>query len=305
MISALNPARSEATNPSVPQSPAVSSPLVLARPPLTLALRLSGALAVVAALAAAAGVLLPGIFRDPAMNVGNARGTAVVILAVALPALVSSMALAARGSLRAQMVWLGALCYLLYNSVIFAFAVAFNPLFPLYVASLSLAVWSLVAVLTRVDVAGLPGQFAPHLPVRAIGAYLVATAVAFAVVWLRDIVPALVTNTAPAGLRGTRLPTNPVEVMDLGFTLPLAALAGVWLWRRRPWGYLLAGMLLVMLAIEGASVATDQVFGHLSDPTQPLTAVPVFVALTLVGLVPTVVYLRGLVGKPGATPSSR
>ena len=69
---------------------------------LRLAYWLSAALAVVALVASAVGVFVLGIFRDPAMTVGNARGTALVILVVAVPTLVVSMILAARGSLRAQ-----------------------------------------------------------------------------------------------------------------------------------------------------------------------------------------------------------
>lgn len=44
------------------------------------------------------GVFFPGIFRGPAMTLCNARGTALVILVVAVPTLVVSMILAARGS---------------------------------------------------------------------------------------------------------------------------------------------------------------------------------------------------------------
>jgi hypothetical protein len=75
------------------------------------------------------------------MTAGNARGTTVVILTVAIPTLLISLFLAARGSLRAQLVRMGALFYLLYNAVFFAFDAAFNPLFLLYTATLSLAVW--------------------------------------------------------------------------------------------------------------------------------------------------------------------
>ena len=46
--------------------------------------------------------------------------------------------------------------------------------------------------------------------------------------------------------------------------------------------------------IESASVSTDQVFGHLHDPAASLGAVPVFVVLTLVGLVPTGALLHKL-----------
>src|SRR5689334_9540574 len=67
----------------------------------TLAYWLSGALAVLALIASAIGVFFPQLFRDAAVTAGNARGTDLVILAVAIPALLISMALAARGSLGA------------------------------------------------------------------------------------------------------------------------------------------------------------------------------------------------------------
>ena len=255
---------------------------------------LSGVLAVVALAASAGMALFPGIFRDPAMTVGNARGTALVILIVAVPTLVVSMILAARGSLRAQVVWLGALAYVLYNSVFFAFATTFNVLFLFYVAMFSLSLWSLVALLVRVDADGLRAHFAPSTPVRAIALYLLIIAALFAMTWLKDILPAIVGNTTPASLEGTEMLTSPVQVLDLSITLPLCVLAGVWLWQRRSWGYLLAGVLLVMLVIESLSIATDQLFGHLHDPAAPLGAVPLFVVLTLIGLVPMIVLLRNL-----------
>jgi hypothetical protein len=204
------------------------------------------------------------------------------------------MILAARGSLRAQIVWLGALAYVLYNSVFFAFAMTFNVLFLLYVVMFSLALWSLVVLLLRVDAGGLRAHFAPSTPVRPIALYLLIIAALFALVWLKDILPAIVANTRPAGLEGTKMLTSPVQVLDLSITLPMCVLGGIWLWQRRSWGYLLAGLLLTMLVIESVSIATDQVFGHVHDPAAPLGAVPLFVVLALIGLVPTVALLRNL-----------
>ena len=53
----------------------------------------------------------------------------------------------------------------------------------------------------------------------------------------------------------------------------------------------LAYRLSLVLAVV-AVVA--QVFGHLHDPAASPGAVPVFVVLTLIGLVPTAALLRGL-----------
>ena len=144
----------------------------------------------------------------------------------------------------------------------------------------------------------LHAHFARGTPVRAIAAYLLATTVLLALVWLKDLIPAIAGNTAPAGLAGTGMVTNPVQLTDFAFAFPLTALAALWLWQGRARGYLLAGAFLVYGVIEASSVAMDQLFGHIGDPSQSMAAVPVFVGLTALGLVPTVVYLRGLQTSP-------
>ncbi|BCX03090.1 MAG: hypothetical protein KatS3mg053_1028 [Candidatus Roseilinea sp.] len=261
---------------------------------LSLAYRLSGLLAVVTFVHAAVGAFWPGVFRDPPMTAGNAQGTAVAMLLAALPVLVGSMIFAARGSLRAQLVWLGALSYILYNAAIYAFAVAFNPLFLLYVASLSLSFWAILVLLTRLDVNELRARFAENLPVRAFAVYVLAASGMFFVLWMGQIVPALFQSRRPAFLAGTDLLTSPVHVLDLGFALPISALGAAWLWQRKGWGFLLTGLMLSMLVIETASIALDQWFGYLHDPTASPAAVPVFAALTPIGLVAVIAYLRYL-----------
>ena len=71
----------------------------------------------------------------------------------------------------------------------------------------------------------------------------------------RRIVPALADSGTSAFLRGTGLTTNVVYVQDLALWLPLMAVAAAGLWRRRPWGYLIAGAGLVMWVIESVSIA--------------------------------------------------
>ena len=57
------------------------------------------------------------------------RGTALAVLLVGLPVLVTAMLRAARGSPWALVVWLGTLAYLLYQGVLFCFAVPLNTVF--------------------------------------------------------------------------------------------------------------------------------------------------------------------------------
>ena len=269
--------------------------------PFSVALGLTTVLLLVFAITGAVTLIAPTILRDPPGYAGNALGTYVVILFVAIPVTALAMRAAARGSLGARFVWLGGVGYLLYNAILTSFSLQFNELFLLYVSSLSLAVWSLVAVLATIDVETLPGRLHPRFPVRTVGGYLVATALAFAVLWLMDVLPAQLLGHRPASLRGTALPTNAVQVIDFAFTLPVSAAAGIWLWRRRPWGFLLSGMMLVLLTLESVSIAVDQYVGHRADPTQPVGTVTLFVVLTVIGAVPTIGFLCSFLKEGGGT----
>jgi hypothetical protein len=269
-----------------------------------LAFWLSGALAACALIGSAAGTFMPHLFRDPDGTAGSARGTCVVTLFVAIPTLLIAMSLAARGSFRALLVWLGALAYLVYNAVIFAFAIAFNPLFLIYVATLSFGVWALVALLSSVEPSAIRARFDATTPRRMIATYLAIAALTFTVLWLMDIVPALVSGGTPASLAATRMLTNPIQVLDLAIGLPMTLVAAWLLWRRRAWGYTLAGLFAVYFAIESASIATDQYFGNLSDPSQPTTAVPIFMGVTVIALTMAVAYLLSLHRAPCKNPLS-
>lgn len=265
----------------------------------SLATRLTTALLVVVGIIAVTTLAAPTVLRDPAGYAGNALGTWAVALLVAAPVVAIAMRAAARGSLVARIVWLGGVGYLLYQAILSSFSIQFNELFLLYVASLSLGVWTFVAVLATIDVAELAARVPPRFPARLVGGYLVATALAFGALWLADVLPAVTSGARPVSLQGTTLATNPVQVIDFAFTLPVSFVAGLWLWRRRPWGYLLGGAMLVLLLIESVSIAADQYAGHRLDATQPAGTVALFVALAAIGAVPTVMLLGAIGGRFG------
>ena len=83
---------------------------------------LSGALAAVAVAGALLTYLAAGVLRGPAVMDGSARGTALAVAAVGVPVLACSVILARRGSVIAVVTWLGAVWFLLYNSLMFVFA---------------------------------------------------------------------------------------------------------------------------------------------------------------------------------------
>jgi hypothetical protein len=174
---------------------------------------------------------------------------------------------------------------------------------------LALAAWSIGAVLRQAEVVAFGALFSPRTPVRGIAVYMWVTVALNAAAWLARIVPAVVRGGTPPYLRGTGLTVNVVYVQDLALWLPLLAVAAAWLWRRRPWGYLLAGAGLVMWVLESTSIAVDQWYGHAAAPASPVASgalVPAFAAKAVIGLIPAGLLLHGLSGGvPGVTAAPR
>src|SRR5215472_1205036 len=257
----------------------------------------SGLLAVTATANGLLTFLVPGVLHGTAVMNGSARGTALAMLLLGVPVLAVSMALARAGSPRAVLCWLGAVGFVLYNSVLFVFATPFNQLFLLDVAMLALAAWSAGVLLWQTDVAGLGRRFTDGAPTRGVAVYVWVIVTLNALAWLSRIVPALMAGGQAAFLRGTGLPTHPVYVQDLALWLPLIAVAASWLWRRRAWGYVVIGATLIMFILESAGIAVDQWYGHAADPASPVASAaltPAFGLLALIGLVPTYYLFRGL-----------
>lgn len=250
---------------------------------------LSGALAVAATMSAAVSLGVPSVLTGAAVGNGNLRGTALIVLVLGIPVLLTAMLRTSRGSARATIVWLGTLGYLLYQAVLFCFATPINALFLPYVAYLGLGMWSIVALVPAIDRPAFAERLSPGTPFRTVAAFTLVITVGNAAAWLSAIVPALVDGDPASLLKGTGLLTNPVYVQDLAIWLPLFTVAACACWQRRPWGYLVTGAALVMLALEGVGVATDQWFGSQADPSSPaasMTMVPVFAGLAVViGLV--------------------
>jgi hypothetical protein len=287
------------TPPSVREAGAgAASAPAPAFPPLPrVAYVLSTLLALAAAITCAATAFVPGILNGPAVMNGSARGTALVALVGAVPTLLAAMWLARRGSARAVVVWLGAVLYLAYNGFMLLLATPFNRLFLGNVAMMGLSIAAGIALAATIDVDELAGRCDPRLPARLLAGFIAVVVVGNGLVWLKGALPGIVSDAPLEALAGTGLTTVPTWVQDLSFWLPLLLVASIWLWRRRPWGYLLAGAGLVYWVLEGATVAADQFLGHRADPASDVVAtaaVPGFAVLAGIALVACVLFLRNV-----------
>jgi hypothetical protein len=216
------------------------------------------------------------------------------MLALATPVLVFSIWWERRGSWRSRFLWLGSLFYLGYNAFLLLFLTPFNSLFLLYVATQSLALFSIFALVTARRDVPTESQVA-RLPIRGLAVFVWTIVALNVLAWLRVVVPAVFSDDPTSFLDGLGVATNAIYVQDLVVWLPLMTLAGWWMWNRRVLGVLLTGSWLAFGILEGIGIAVDQWFGHQADPTSPHASsevIPMVIGLAVVNLVGLYFYLR-------------
>jgi len=218
-------------------------------------LLLSLALAAVAAVGSVAGLLaVDRIYgQETEAFVDQAVAQDLVNLFVGAPGIAALAVMALRGSLAAYLAWLGFLTFTVYNYVIYVFDIQFGPLFLVWVAVFGAAVYALAGGLLALDIDAVATAFGDRRQRLTAGFLLVAAAL-FGLLWLSDVVPALLDGTKPQSVVDVNLPTSPVHVLDLAIFLPAVAAVGVTLWRQRALGYVGAPVLLLFLALTGLPI---------------------------------------------------
>jgi hypothetical protein len=214
---------------------------------LRAAVTLSVIVLVAMAAASAAGLLVDGLYQDPESTASMLRGYDVVTLLVAVPLLATALWFLRRGSVRAQMVWLGVLAYGVYNYALYLFGSAFNDLFLLHVIAFSASLSALVLALSTLDMAGVVRRISPRTPARWISGLLAFLALGLGGMWIVNAVRFAVTGIAPPGSALVETPTvtHLGYALDLSLLVPAYTLAAVLLWHRAAWGHVAAATVLV------------------------------------------------------------
>jgi hypothetical protein len=292
-------------------------PGVLVQPSAT-ALRLAVAIAVLASAAAAVGVLWSGgaapddvptvhgvhvelfgegLYRyDLVFKGAGNRGSDVVTLAVAVPALLAARRFYRSASLAGTLAFLGVLGWFLYVYGSLALGSAYNEFFLGYVALASLALFTVALVVRSVDLSRLDEDTLRRLPSRPLALLVLVSAALTGFVWLEPVVSAVLAGRPPALLlHSTTLVT---EALDLAVVAPAAVVAGNLLLRRRPEGLLIGVPLLVLLWVLAPAIVLQTLFqwaaGWPFTPAQVAGPIAGFVALGITATATLVPTLRTL-----------
>lgn len=127
-----------------------------------------------------------------------------------------------------------------------------------------------------------------RLSERIYGGFLAIAAVGLAVMWLSDLVPALMTGETPAGIVQLGPEAAHTYVLDLGILVPCLAISAAWMLQKRPWGYVVAGVMLVFTALVAptltAITVVDLLEGiEISLPILIGTIIPPLIGMAVAG----------------------
>lgn len=239
-------------------------------------------------VAAGAGLFAEGLYRDVAWAREAFRGADLVTLALAVPLLIAGLVLAARGSRRGQVVWIGLLGYAVYNYSYAVFGAEFNDLLLLHIAILSMSLFALACALPSMARAWASRPDSSHAD-RWVGGFLVLVGAAQGALWV-----VLVLRNAFTGALLNDIPVDGQHLvfgLDLALLVPTLVLAGVLLFLRRPVGVLLAGAICVFGAVYQVNLMMAGVFqenagvaGVKAFPLESLVLTAAFVLAAVVML---------------------
>jgi len=263
----------------------------------------TAAVLVLAAVSSLVGLLRAGHYRAAAGVVEAYRVQDAATLVVGLPVLALGLRSALRGSVRGRVVWLGGLAYMTYVWVSVAVQVPFNELFLVYVALFGLSLLTFVGGTVTTDADAVRRAVEGRLDAARYAAALAVVGLVLAALWLSDVVPPLLAGSTPRIVEEAGPQAMVTHVLDLGVVVPSILLAAAWLFRERPWGYVLAGVVSVLGATLAAPVGIATLVLVTGDD---VTVSPVAALFTFLPLVASVtlaaVYLRSV--RDRARPSA-
>jgi len=257
---------------------------------LSVSERLAAMAGVAAAIASLAG-FIPGVYRDPKIVIAQSHGFDIGDL-IAVLILGLGLSWSARGSVRGRLVAIGALGYLLYSFVTYAFLIVLNAATVLYIAVLGFGIWSLINGLAAVDDHESDVLVAGHLYRRLTAGFMIVIAALFALTWLREIAGAVISGQLPAGLAAAGWPMNPPYVLDLGFVIPIAVLGALRLLRSKPRSARLVVPFLIFVPLLSISVLLMTVFMAADGQPIAMPLIVVFVVALAVSAAMAWVALR-------------
>ena len=212
----------------------------------TLSIILSISLAIVSFF----GAFISSTYERDSLSMGvQGMGQDIVDLFIVVPLLILSLVFVRKGNKYSYFIFSGILFYILYSFFIYSFGVHFNNLFLLYCLILGTSLYTFIMMVVRLNDVDIQNLFSDKTPIKSIAIYLIIIAAMFYLLWLKDVVPPILSNTVPKIIKDDKLLVNPVHVLDISIALPGFIITAILLIKKHKLGFILTPIILVFTII--------------------------------------------------------
>lgn len=267
---------------------------MISDPQYKVAFRMSIIIVLLMTMASISGLLMEGLYQDNHLVTSGWIGNDLVTLFLAVPLLALTLVLVKGGSQRAQLVWPGLLFYCLYNYAFYLFGAAYNSLFLIYVLLFTLSAFALVFGLSCLDIKSIASCFKPSTPVRVISGFMALVALLLGVFHVSLAVNYVVTGQVPEFIVLFEKSSNLISALDLSFTVSLGFLGALWLWQRRPWGYVVAVIWNVKSVVYLTALSAATVSGVYTGASESMTELALWLPIAVGCLISLVFLLKSM-----------
>ncbi len=249
---------------------------------------LAGLLIALLLTTAGAGLFGTNVYDNfaPPKYVQESRAQDLITLILGVPLLLAAVYGVRKERAWGFPLWTGVLAYELYVYGIYAIGAVYNAFFLGYVAVASLAMYTIIGLLSNVNAEWFQQSIHEKLPRRWIGGFFFIITAVFAMIWIGQVMNTISTGVVDSG--------HLIFVFDLMVVLPAFAITAVKLFRGQALGDLLAGMMLIKFDSLCIAIALGQLFRSLNNISVETGLLGVFIPLGLIGLLFTGIYFKNL-----------
>lgn len=201
-----------------------------------------------------------GVYRDMTTNVAL-QGIAqdYITLFLAIPTLLISFYFSLKQSLKAQLIFSGALLYFLLTYMFYIGIALYNEMFLVASFTLFCSFFAFILQLIQFDFKKVKTQFNSKNNIRGASVFLIFISSMMTLLWLSIIIPPLLDGSFyPKELQ--HYSTLIVQGYDFGIFLPLAFISGVLGLQKNPFAYVLVPTYLVFLIILMSALVSKILF---------------------------------------------
>jgi hypothetical protein len=247
---------------------------------------LTSIVALLAVVASLGGLLIHDLYKDSDIIRKAWLANDLVTLPISV-LLVISFFMQKRSDERPLLVWMGLMLYMCYNYAFYLFGAKFNVFFLIYVALFSISLYSIIIGLLHVNVHAIQENVVFRKRQQLVSGFLFLLAIPLLVVEIKQCLAFILSGKTPEV-------STLIFALDLSTVIPTTILASILLWRNRPWGNVLATMMLVKSFAYGLVLVTGTLLITNSglSPIDPL--LPFYVFITIGGLLFGWLHLKDL-----------